>query len=48
MDPQATAKLYCVQKNCFTFADFVPQGHDVAVVSTEFVLSIAMLWGGFI
>lgn len=45
MDAQKPmAKLYSVQKNCFIFTDFLlPQGHDAAVVSTEYVLSIAML-----
>lgn len=38
------AKLVSVQKNCVIFADFLlPRGHDVAVVSTEFVLSIAIV-----
>jgi len=43
------AKLYGAEKNCFIFTDFLlPPGLDAAVVSTEYVLSIAVLSGGFI
>lgn len=38
------AKGYSVQKNCVIFPDFLlPWGHDVVVVSTEYVFSIAIM-----
>lgn len=49
MDPRAHSTTIQCTKEFFIFADFLlPRGHDVAVVSTEDVLSIAVLWGGFI
>lgn len=49
MDPQAHGKtLQCTKELFYLYWILLPQGHDAAVVSTEYVLRIAMLLGGFI
>lgn len=49
MDPQAHGKtLQCTKELFYLYWILLPQGHDAAVVSTEYVLHVAMLLGGFI